>query len=139
MLTEYLNTVTDPQHPWASIPDSEENILRHLEQYTLDPVFEDCGNFVISNPEWLQPEVAEKYADCTLIFGNFLTFSHAFRLVTDDTGLIQRLTEAINRNKAMPEYQAAKSQMIEQRRQEMERRERLVKQYGNYLGNEAPH
>lgn len=138
-MTEYLNTVTDPQHPWASIPDSEENILRHLEQYTLDPVFEDYGNFVNLNPEWLYPEAEKKYKGCTSIFGNFLTFSHAFRLVTNDPGLIQRITEAINRNKATPEYQAAKSQMIEQRRQEMERRERLVKQYGNYFGNESPH
>lgn len=134
MLTEYLNTVTDPRRPWASIPDSEENIIRHLEQYTLDPVFEDCGNFVNPNPEWLYPEAAKKYEGCTSIFGNFLTFSHAFRLVTNDPGLIQRITEAINRNKATPEYQTAKARMIEQRRREKERREQLIRERGNYLG-----
>lgn len=139
MLTKYLNTVTDPLHPWASVPDSEENIINHLEQYTLDPVFEYCGNFVNPNPEWIYPEAAKKYNGCTLIFGNFLTFSHAFRIVTDDPDLIQRLTDAINRNKATPEYKAARERMIEQRIQQKKRREQLIHKYGNYIGHELPY
>lgn len=106
-MTEYLNTVTNPDAPWSFIPDTEENIMHDLENYTLDPVFEFYGNFINPAPEWLSPEVSAKYAGCTSISGNFLTLSHAFRLVTDDIGLISRLSAAIDRNKARPEYQDA--------------------------------
>ena len=61
-MTEYQNTVTNPDAPWSSIPDSEENILRDLECYTLDPVFELYGNFVNPSPEWLSEDVSAKYA-----------------------------------------------------------------------------
>ncbi|WP_195484661.1 hypothetical protein [Flavonifractor plautii] len=106
-MTEYLNTAINPDAPWSFITDTEENILHDLEHYTLDPVFEFYGNFVNQSPEWLSQEVAAKYAGCTSISGNFLYLSHAFRLVTDDTGLISRLSAAIERNKARPEYQDA--------------------------------
>ena len=139
MITEYLNTVVDDDRPWASKPDSEENILRHLAKYTLDPVFERYGDFVNPNPQWLYEKDAEKYRGCAYIFGNFLTFSHAFRVVTDNPDLIQRLTDAINRNKATPEYKAARERMIEQRIQEKKRREQLIHKYGNYIGHESPH
>lgn len=107
-MTEYLNTVSDAKRPWLAVPDSEENILRDLERYTLDPVFEDYGCFVDRSPEWISPEIAEKYKGCTEICGNFLTFSHAFRLVTDDAALISRLSAAIDRNRNTAEYQAAR-------------------------------
>lgn len=112
-MTEYLNTVTNPDATWSFIPDTEENILRDLEHYTLDPVFEFYGNFVNPSPEWLSQEVAAKYAGCTSISGNFLYLSHAFRLVTDDPGLIARLSAAIDQNKATPEYQAARQKMLD--------------------------
>lgn len=112
-MTEYQNTVTNPSAPWSTMPDTEENILHDLECYTLDPRFELYGNFVNPSPEWLSDEVAARYAGCTSIFGNFLTFSHAFRLVTDDPGLISRLSAAIERNKATPEYQAARQEVLE--------------------------
>ena len=112
-MTEYLNPVTNPAAPWSFIPDTEENILHDLGRYTLDPVFELYGNFVNPSQEWLSGEVAAKYAGCTSISGNFLAFSHAFRLVTDDPGLISRLSAAIARNKATPEYQAARRRMLD--------------------------
>ena len=112
-MTEYQNTVTNPDAPWSSIPDTEENIFLDLECYTLDPVFELYGNFVNPSPEWLSEDVSAKYAGCTSISGNFLYLSHAFRLVTDDPGLISRLSAAIARNKATPEYQAARQRMLD--------------------------
>lgn len=111
-MTEYLNTVVNPDAPWSFIPDTAENILRDLESYTLDPVFELYGNFINPAPEWLSEVVAERYAGCTSIFGNFLTLSHAFRLVTDDPVLISSLSAAVERNKATPEYQAARKKML---------------------------
>lgn len=112
-MTEYLNTVANPDAPWSFIPDTEENILYDLERYTLDPVFELYGNFVNPSPEWLSEEVSAKYAGCTSIFGNFIYLSHAFRLVTDDPGLINRLRAAIDRNKATQEYQDARQRMLD--------------------------
>lgn len=111
-MTEYLNKITNPAAPWSFIDDTEENILHDLERYPLDPVFELYGNFINPSPEWLSEEVAAKYAGCTSIFGNFLTLSHAFRLVTDDPGLISRLSAAVEQNKATPEYQAARQKML---------------------------
>lgn len=111
-MTEYQNKVTNPAAPWSFIDDTEENILHDLERYTLDPVFELYGNFINPAPEWLSEEVAAKYAGCTSISGNFLTLSHAFRLVTDDPGLISRLSAAVMQNKATPEYQAARQKML---------------------------
>ena len=111
-MTEYLNKVLSDTEPWKMIPDSEENIIRDLEAHTLDPVFELYGNFVNPAPEWLDEKVAAKYAGCASIFGNFLDWSHAFRLVTDDEALISRITEAVEKNKVRPEYQAAREKMI---------------------------
>lgn len=110
-MIEYVNRVPDPESPWLEIQDSEENILNHLAEHTLDPVYERYGNFVNRNPKWLHEEGARKYGGCTTIFGNFLNFSHAFYLITDDEALISRLSEAIDRNKARPEYQAAREKL----------------------------
>ena len=112
-MTEYLNTVTNPAAPWSSIDDTEENILQDLAAHTLDPSFELYGDFVNPSPEWLSTENAAKYAGCTMIFGNFRSYSHAFRLVTDDAALISRISAAVQRNKARPEYQEARREMID--------------------------
>lgn len=112
-MTEYLNTVTNPAVPWSFIDDTEENILQDLAAHILDPAFELYGDFVNPSPEWLNPENAAKYAGCTMIFGNFLDYTHAFRLVTDDASLIARISSAVQRNKSRPEYQEAWRQMID--------------------------
>lgn len=112
-MTEYLNTVINPAAPWSFIDDAEENILHDLDAYTLDPTFELYGDFVNPSPEWLSTENAEKYAGCTMIFGNFYGYSHAFRLVTDDAALIARISAAVQRNKARPEYQQARQKMLD--------------------------
>ena len=45
-MTEYRNKVFNPDAPWLIVDDTEENIMRDLERYTLDPVFERYGDFV---------------------------------------------------------------------------------------------
>ena len=112
-MTEYLNPVSNPAAPWSTIPDTESNILQDLARHTLDPVFEFCGNFVNPSPEWVSDKIASRYAGCTLISGNFIDFSHAFRLVTDDANLISRLSSAIEQNKSTPEYQAARQPLLD--------------------------
>lgn len=106
-MTEYLNEVINPEKPWLWISDTEENILDSLQRYTLDPIFEFYGNFINPSPKWKKEELAIRYAGCTVISGNFLNYSHAFRLVTNDVDLISRMTDAIEKNKRSPEYQAA--------------------------------
>lgn len=108
-MTVYENKVFDPEKPWLQVPDTEENIMRDLAQHTLDPVFELYGNFINLDPEWRSEEVKKLRAGHTLIFGNFLSYSHAFRVLTDDRALINRFSEAIKRNKATPAYQEART------------------------------
>ena len=48
-----------------------------------------------------------------MISGNFRAYTHAFRLVTDDAALIARISAAVQRNKARPEYQEARRKMID--------------------------
>ena len=93
-MTIFENKVINPEKPWSFMEDTKENILNHLEKYTLDPVFEKYGNFVYI-PTWTDEEAAEKYKGLTAICGNFLTYSHAFSLYTDDTELIVELTKLV--------------------------------------------
>lgn len=112
-MTLYENKVSDEEKPWMEVPDTEENILRDLGRYTLDPIFEMHGDFVNRTPQWLTEELRQARAGHTVISGNFLNYSHAFRVCTDDEALIKRLEAAIERNKAAPEYQAARARMLE--------------------------
>ncbi len=123
-MTLYENKVFDKDRPWMEIPDTEENILRDLDRYTLDPAFEMYGDFVNRTPEWLTEELQQTRAGHTMIFGNFLNCNHPFRVCTDDEGLIQRLEAAIDRNKATPEYQAARARMQEKAKKGVHRQRR---------------
>lgn len=112
-MMEYLNEVVNPDKPWLFMPDTKENILLDMALYPLDPIFELYGDFVNTSPIWQKEEYALKYAGCTVVFGNFLNVTHAFRVVTDDTALITELTEAIKANKATEAYQKARRKMLD--------------------------
>ena len=76
---------------------TDENIvllLSHLEREILDPTFEKYGNFVRRN----------RKTGLTTFFGNFLTYSHVFNIVTDDPAIIKPLRRAIRMNRASPGY-----------------------------------
>ena len=127
-MTIYQNQVINPEKPWSFMDDTKENILKDLAEYTLDPTFEDYGNFVYV-PTWCDEESAEKYKGLTAIDGNFLIFSHAFRVLTDDSELIEELTKAIRKNQETEEYKQAKVRLMErkaeEKRQYKERMKRL--------------
>jgi hypothetical protein len=116
-MTIYQNKVINPEKPWSFMEDTKENILKDLAEYTLDPVFEEYGNFVYI-PTWEDEEAAEKYKGLTAISGNFLTYSHAFRLLTDDTELIEELTKAIRKNQETEEYKQAKVRLMKRKAEE---------------------
>lgn len=109
-MTIYQNRVINPERPWSFMDDTKENILEDLEQYTLDPVFEKYGNFVYQ-PTWDEKENEEKYKGMTVIFGNFLEVSHAFRVLTDDEKLITELEESIRKNQESEKYKEAKERI----------------------------
>jgi len=93
-------------------PDSINELIQVLNNYSLDPTFEDYGNFVNNNPEWLKKEATEKYQGCTKFFGNFSPISHVFNIITDDAEIIEALTEAINNNKSTEDYHGLRQEFI---------------------------
>ena len=116
-MLEMLNKVTDNEKSWLFADDTIKNILHDLEHYTLDPRFEKYGDFVNHNPQWTTEEAKEKYQSCTMIFGNFYSYSHAFRLITDDKNIINQIEIAVNKNKQTEAYKQAKFELEEQERQ----------------------
>jgi hypothetical protein len=94
-------------------PDTIDQLIKVLNNHVLDPRFEDYGDFIDSNPEWVKQEYQEKYEGCTMFFGNFLEVSHVFRVITDEQNIIDRLTKAILANKQTDEYKKYKTQKDE--------------------------
>jgi hypothetical protein len=94
-------------------PDTIEKLLEVLNEYALDPTFEDYGNFVQREPHWLHKEAAEKYKGCTVINGNFATLSHVFNIITDEPDIIEVLEQAINKNKSTKEYKKHRKEYVE--------------------------
>lgn len=104
-------------------------LLELLPTRTLDPTFEEYGNFIsadLFHPKW-DADQAEYVDDHTRpiypdtpgmvrFFGNFYDYSAVFRIDTNDRALIDQLTAAIRANQQTPAYLAAK-QAIEARTQ----------------------
>lgn len=108
---------TKPGCSWKREPDTIERILRYLDTYALDPVFEAYGNFVDASPEWLDPELARKYAGCTRFWGNFYSVSGVFDVITNDGEIIKRLTAAIRNNQRSAAYASAKADIIDRKQE----------------------
>lgn len=111
-MTKYLSRVINPEKPWLFMDDTKENIFNDLAMYTLDPVCENHGDFVVENPTWENEALARKYAGFTVIHGNFMEKSHAFAVYTDDPKLIQEFSEAIFRNKRTEKYRKARERLM---------------------------
>ena len=120
----YLTHIESNGSKWGGeAPDPIERLLERLQTETLDPMFEEYGNFVHPARK-AHRECSERtgwkdvYTDAGPIYpdhpnavrfwGNFLTYSHVFSIDTDDPALIEKLTAAIRANQATPIYLAAK-------------------------------
>lgn len=106
--------------------DRIEDLMAALARETLDPTFEEFGNFVLESEP---PAIPAGYVR---FWGNFYTLSYVFSVDTDDLALIKRLTDAIRANQATPAYAQAKAERAaaEQRRREhhqQQERERNAK------------
>lgn len=116
-MTEITSTRRRLETPWCAEPDTLDRILGDLEKHTLLPELGAFG-FIDRSPRWIRPADAERYAGCAHVLGNFDGYSGAFEVITDDADVLERLSAAIARNMATPEYAEAK------RRYEQERAER---------------
>lgn len=58
-----------------------------------------------------------------------MTFSHAFRLLTNDVKLIRELTEAIRKNQETEEYKQAKIRLIERKAEEKRQYEKRMEEF----------
>ena len=63
-----------------------EHIKDFLGKYTL----EDFSGIVL-HPTWRSKESTEKFKGCSTISGNFIEWSNAFYIITDDENLISEL------------------------------------------------
>lgn len=111
---------------WAGeSPDTIDQLIARLQSETLDPTFEEFGNFVSparkatrindESTNWRDKYVDAgpiypEHPDALHFWGNFLTYSHVFSIYTDDPDVIERLTAAIRANQATEAYQTAKTQ-----------------------------
>lgn len=116
-MTEITSKRRRLETPWCAEPDTLDRILGDLEKHTLSPELGAFG-FIDRSPQWIRPADAERYAGCAHVLGNFDSYSGVFEVITDDADVIERLSAAIARNMATPEYAEAK------RRYEQERAER---------------
>lgn len=83
----------------AEIADPVARLLYMLAHFTLEPTFEQYGNFV--HPTDRDPSI-------THVWGNFADYSFCFNIDTSDAELVARLTAAIRANQATPAYAEAK-------------------------------
>lgn len=77
-----------------------EALFDRLLTDTLDRTFEAFGNFIERGDDI--ERIYGKGFVC--FFGNFFTYSHVFRIATDDADLIEHLTAAIEINKTKTSY-----------------------------------
>lgn len=108
-------------HPSQHKPDIEAFLLM-LAKHTLDPSFEEYGNFVYPHHrsrEFRDPTTLElsyedlgpmdpEHPEDVHIWGNFFDYSYGFSIVSDEPAVIERLTAAIRANQLTPTYLAAK-------------------------------
>lgn len=99
-----MTTIHSNGSKWAGeAPDTIEQLIEVLAQHPLDRRFEDYGNFIDRDPEWLDGSTKP---GVVIFFGNFLTVSHVFNIETDDPEVIERLNRAIKANKRRADYRS---------------------------------
>lgn len=101
--------------------------MEKLKKYTLDPRFEQYGNFMKKNPKFPKnPEMTKKYKGWYSLFGNFFDYSNAFSILTDDEKLAKQLRRLIRKNQRSEAYIKAKNEILEsEKKLEEARIERL--------------
>jgi hypothetical protein len=108
----------------APLRETVEGLLSLLAEHSLDPRFEEFGNFIMpatrASETYNETTRAVEYIDAGPIYpqapgavrfwGNFFALSAVFNVDTDDAATIRVLTEAIRANQRTPAYLAAKAE-----------------------------
>jgi hypothetical protein len=84
--------------------DDLPTLFTMIEEHPLDRTFERFGNFVQTDAVDVRGKPLDGIACAVSFFGNFFTYSHVFRITTDDADLVERLTAAIRANQLRPDY-----------------------------------
>jgi len=109
-------------------PDPLSMLFARLEQYPLDPTWEDLGGFAClahgaipyrgyderGNRVTYYQDTGPIYKDApyaVAISGSFYTLSAVFSIVTDDSEVVEALLEAIRANQQSPAYQKARMEV----------------------------
>ena len=91
-----------------------DDFIEKLQKYTLDPQFEQYGNFIKKNPKFPRnPEITEKYKGWYSLFGNFFDYSNAFSILTDDEKLAKKLRRLIRKNQKSEKYVNARNEIFQ--------------------------
>ena len=103
------------------------DFIEKLQKYTLDPRFEQYGNFIYKNPKFPKnPEMTKKYKGWYCLFGNFFDYSNAFSIYTNDEKLAKKLRRLIRKNKNGEKYINTRNEILEsEKKLEEARIERL--------------
>ncbi|KHD28179.1 pyruvate dehydrogenase [Xenorhabdus nematophila] len=96
---------------WAGQdPDNIQTLLDVLGNNVLDPMFEQYHCYRSYPFEPLikterNDKIFQPWLGAACFFGNFLTVSHVFNIITKDDSVVEALNEAIQKNIATEQYQ----------------------------------
>jgi hypothetical protein len=117
-------------------PAAIAELLEILARTPLDPVFEEYGNFIDTDPQKAVYLGQDRYENTGPIYpdmpgavqfwGNFAELSHVFRIGTNDPAVIETLTAAIRANQATAAYAEAKAQHLARKAMMRERQAKRV-------------
>jgi hypothetical protein len=133
-----MTTIQSNGSKWAGDqPDSIEGLIDVLKTQTLNPIFEQYGDFAETDPRFYKSgELCYPDNPGTVhFFGNFYTVSHVFNIDTDDAETIATLRGLIAANKATAAYRQAVKEIAENKRywerrtEERQRDARLRRSY----------
>jgi hypothetical protein len=111
-----MTTIQSNGSKWAGEElDSIEDLIEVLKTQTLNPIFEQYGDFAETDPRfYTSGELCYPDNPGTVhFFGNFYTVSHVFNIDTDDAETIATLRGLIAANKATAVYQQAVKELAE--------------------------
>ena len=91
-----------------------DDFIEKLKKYTLDPRFEQYGNFMVKNPKFPKnPRMTEEYKGWYSLFGNFYDYSNAFSILFFDDTLARKIRRLIRKNQNSEAYIKAKNEILE--------------------------
>ncbi len=101
--------ITQNGSRWAGeAPADLAALLEMLASYTLDPRFEEYGNFIDERAISCRDEQPLYPVGYVKFWGYFFTISHGFEVITNDPQVVAEITAAIRANQAAPAYADAK-------------------------------